>query len=558
MFTSYSLQDVMAGLLALLGLVVPIAIHLWNRRPGQTVQVGSVRWLAAAANRRLRNLRLEQVGLLLLRVALLALLALAVAQPLWQRSLPQPLVRGHVLLSPDLLRPDVLPALRPGIDSLRRRGFALQLFAPGFRAVSAQAWTNPDSLAKLSLAPGATALAAGAPVVSPTALVPDDYWARAQQAADSFPDQPLRIVSGAARQHFSGPRPVLPARLTWQTVPLPDSAVWLAGAAVPKAGTLRLQVGRSGEDATTFRVVQLALPRGAAPLSVAGLPELHYQPAQAALPATIELPGRPAVTVAADPLRVVIYADAAHIESARYARAALQAAAIGLPQRLDLTTGSPTTDFAKAAPNWLFWLSDKPAPASWQQQAQRGAQLWQEARAGASVEAELDLTGLATAPPVAISRLDTTATQAAKTSVLVLWQDGTGRPVLTHQASGTGGSYQLATRLQPTWSGLPDSPALPELFLQLLRATQSEAPATAIDLRQLDARQLSASTSLVSQTTSSTAAQQPSGSDAPLTARQVVASTALRPWLVLAALVLFAIERWLAARRTSLTSTSSL
>ncbi len=543
----------MAGLLALLGLAVPLAIHLWNRRPGRMVQVGSVRWLAAAANRRLRNLRLEQVWLLLLRAAVVLLLALAVAQPLWVRSLPQQPVRGHVLLSPEVLRPEVLPALRPSVDSLRRRGFALRLFASGFQAISAQAWASPDSLAKLSAAPGATALAAGAPSVSGSATLPDDYWARAQQATDSFPNQPLRVVSGAARKYFTGPRPALPARLTWQAVPLPDSVVWLAEAAVAKPGTLRLLVGRSAEDATTFRVVQQALPRAATSLTVGGLPELHYQPAQAGHSATIEQPNRARVPVAANPLRVVLYADASHIESARYVRAALEAAALGLAQRLEITSGSSATAFAEATPpNWLFWLSDKPAPTGWRAQTQRGAQLWQEATgAGTKVETELDLTGLAI-PSVAISRLDTTAKASA--TKLVVWQDGTGRPVLTHQSSGTGGLYQLTTRLQPTWSGLPDSPALPELFLELLRpAAPPDTYASSNDLRQVDTRQLSAPVSLVSGTHSATP-QQPADLNAPLTEDRLLASTDLRPWAVLAALVLFAVERWLATRRTSVSS----
>ncbi|MDQ2771566.1 MAG: BatA domain-containing protein, partial [Bacteroidota bacterium] len=55
-----------AALLALTGLLVPVAIHLFNRRPGREVAVGSLRWLAAGANRRLRHLKLEQLWLLLL------------------------------------------------------------------------------------------------------------------------------------------------------------------------------------------------------------------------------------------------------------------------------------------------------------------------------------------------------------------------------------------------------------------------------------------------------------------------------------------------------------
>jgi hypothetical protein len=118
-----------SALLALLGLLVPLAIHLWNRRPGREVAVGSLRWLATGANRRLRNLRLEQVLLLLVRAALLAGLALALAGPQWRQ--PQPAGRGQVLVSPELADGSSLAAVRPTLDSLRRRGYALRWLAAG-------------------------------------------------------------------------------------------------------------------------------------------------------------------------------------------------------------------------------------------------------------------------------------------------------------------------------------------------------------------------------------------------------------------------------------------
>ena len=96
------------ALLTLTGLLVPVAIHLWNRRPGREVAVGSLRWLAAGANRRLRNLKPEQLWLLLLRAALLAVLAVAVAEPVWRQR--QPTSQGQVLLSPEV----------PGTQLLRR------------------------------------------------------------------------------------------------------------------------------------------------------------------------------------------------------------------------------------------------------------------------------------------------------------------------------------------------------------------------------------------------------------------------------------------------------
>jgi len=541
----------MAGLLALLGLVVPVAIHLWNRRPGRTVQVGSVRWLAPTANRRLRNLQLEQVWLLLLRLAVLLLLALAVAEPFWQRYQADQQPRGLVLLAPEALRPEVLPALRPAVDSLRSQGYALRLFAPGFRAVSGQAWSSPDSLAQLAAPRLAGPPSAGISASQP--MVPDDYWVRARQAADSFPGQPLRVVAATAYRHFSGPRPALPARLTWQPVPLPDSAVWVVGAALFGADTLQLLTGRSREEATTFRVIKRLVPRTAGPLSVAGLPQLQYQPSQAGKPATVQQTGQPAVPVLTNPLRVLLYTDASHAESGRYVRAALQAAAIGLAQPLELRSASPESSFTATPPDWLFWLSDKPAPASWQVQVKRGARLWQEAPSGVAVEAELNLTGLATASPVSLNRLDTTSTPTASTSVV--WQDGTGRPVLTQRASGIGRLYQLHTRLQSTWSSLPESPALPELFLQVLRPV---APATYAhhDLRQLDASQLTGppAADSISIQSSATASVK---STLSRSNSQEHHTTDLRPWAVLAALVLFGLERWLAGRRASVSSSTS-
>ena len=326
--------------------------------------------------------------------------------------------------------------------------------------------------------------------------------------------------------------------------------VWLAGAASTGPDTLRLLLGRSQEEATTFRTVVRKLTRAAGLVAVPGLPALEYQPGAAGQPATLRQPGQPAVPVLQGPLRVVLYTDATHAESGRYVRAALQAAAIGLVQGLEIRNASAATTFSTSAPpDWLFWLSEKPVPASWQTQAQRGAQLWQEATGtGATVQTELDFVGLATAPPVAITRLDTT-TQLKDRTALV-WHDGTGRAVLTHQLTGAGGAYQLHTRLQPTWSDLPDSPALPELLLHLLRPVAPPTYATH-DARQLDAHQLTsfAQPDASRRTATSGAVARKSSLD--------VQTTDLRAWVVMAALLLFALERWLASRRSALTSSIS-
>ena len=71
------------GLLALGGalLLVPILIHLLNRRRVNRVPWAAMPWLLAAAKRHQRRLRLENWLILLLRVLAVALLALALARP---------------------------------------------------------------------------------------------------------------------------------------------------------------------------------------------------------------------------------------------------------------------------------------------------------------------------------------------------------------------------------------------------------------------------------------------------------------------------------------------
>ncbi|WBA41363.1 BatA domain-containing protein [Hymenobacter canadensis] len=527
------LSDAAAGWLALLALAVPVAIHLWNRRPGRTVQVGSVRWLQAAANRRLRNLRLEQLALLLLRAAIVGLVALALAGPQWQRQRPARPVRGLVLLAPEVLHPAVLPGLRPTLDSLRRRGYELRQFAPNFRPISATAWQQPDSLALLRPTAGG---------------LPDDYWLRARQAADSFPGRPLRVLSGAALPHFRGARPALPARITWQTVPLPDSSIWLAQAGQLSTDSLRLLVGSSQEEGTTFRMVRLARPRSSGSLAVAGLPGLRYQ---AGSPARLQQAGQPAVPVQTEPLRVVLYADGRHAAAARYLRAALQAVAPGLARPLEIRTMTPAADLS-TSPDWLFWLSDQPVPAAWLARARQGGHLWQEtAAAGASVATRLHLAGLLpdAAAPVDVLQLDTSRTPTNQT---VIWQTGTGQPVLLREAAGRGSRYLLRTRLQPAWTSLPETAALPTLLLHLLRTESTDAPLFAArpalaERRQLDARQLGAEPW---QPVSRLPAQGKLQLPPPLLVD-------VRAWVVLAALLLFALERGLAYRRAAISLSSS-
>ena len=70
----------------LAAMAVPVAIHLWQRRKVVTLPFGTLKYLRAASASTRRNARLENLLLLLLRCAIIGLLALAMARPAAHRK----------------------------------------------------------------------------------------------------------------------------------------------------------------------------------------------------------------------------------------------------------------------------------------------------------------------------------------------------------------------------------------------------------------------------------------------------------------------------------------
>ena len=557
-----------AALLALLGLLVPVAIHLWNRRPGREVAVGSLRWLAAGANRRLRNLKPEQLWLLLLRAALLTVLAGALAGPAWRRQLPAG--RGQVLLSPELAGTPALAALQPTLDSLRRRGYVLRSLRAGFPPLPRSAW-RADSGGRPNRE---------RPLVSSssTANLAEHAWARASQATGAFPGQPLVVFAPAVLRGFQGVHAPLPARVRWYAVPTGATSAWVQAASL-RGDSLGLLLGRSAAARTIFRRVAVTRPRPGGALRVAGLPAMRFE--------TTGDSGRlqplnnpdaggaaplPPVSVRTRPLRVIIYVSADYAQDARSLQAALRALAPGLPMplALSITSELPAPDPANR-PDWLFWLADAPLPAAWRTALRSGTQVWQEAAGPGVADTAQLATNAADDMPVAVLRRSAdqrkSVTAAADSIASVaLWADGLGRPVLSRQRVGRGAIFQLHTRLNPPWSYLADSPTLPARLLALLAPdpiadganATTNSPEAALDQRTFDPVHLAIHPNPM--TPKPTPTPTPGGS---VSAEEIAAVPAfrftdLRPWFVLVAGLLFVFERLLAQRRARTAAAATL
>jgi hypothetical protein len=504
-----------SALLALGALVVPLAIYLWNRRPGRTVQVGSLRWLEAGANRRLRRLSPEQLLLFLLRAAMLALLALALAGPVWQRpARPQ---RGPVLISPELLTSRGVEAVRPQIDSLRRQGHSLRLLQRGFPLVPAAAWLRPDS----------------AYPASPKPQPVDNLWARLQQATDSFPQGRLWAFTSARLRNFQGARPALSRRLVWTALPLDDSTTWVQAAFRPLATTLTLLLGHSAEDRTTFRTI--TRPVSSQPIAVPGLGNWQYQ---ASADRTLLVSPTDTLPVQTDAWRVWVREAPAYAEEVRHVRAALRVAALGVAMPLQLVVSAEAPPAAQPL-DWVFWLTDAPLPAQLKTRMATGLNVWQVATGPGKAVA----THFAPFPEGPVVSVQRRGEAVAMSRALTLWADATGLPLLTYIPAQKGGHYQLHTRFQAGWSELGETAELPALLLPVLYP--KPALHAAHDFRTLPPSLLQRFEDTAPAT--QTIAKSPVELD-------------LRVWWILAAGILWAIELLVASRhsRVSAVNTSAV
>ena len=67
----------------LFGLAIPILIHFWHQKQGKRLDWAATQWLSEKNLQQARGIRLDNIWLFVLRLAIVLLLCLALAKPLW-------------------------------------------------------------------------------------------------------------------------------------------------------------------------------------------------------------------------------------------------------------------------------------------------------------------------------------------------------------------------------------------------------------------------------------------------------------------------------------------
>ncbi len=495
-------------LLSLAGLAVPIAIHLWNKKKGRIVKVGSIAFMQEAQSKQLSQVRLSEIILLLLRCTLLVLLALWLADPLWKtKSLAKP--KNWVLLSPELVGEVSKNALlRQTLDTLLTADAELRLFSVDFPLLDYKQLPDHN------------------PAFSQTL----SYWSLLQEASRVLPaGASISVLTGESLRSLQGKRPHLPLEVQWLTFPTADTtATWLADAYEQTNGAVRVTVGESQPAGNRFSTVipgtETAQSTDASPAIQINLTKGLPQVQQLAKPSRV-------IEVDTSTIRMSIYTDQTTHTDLAYLKAALTAIQQYTQRKIKLETAS-TDQIIPGQYTCIFWLSSQPISQALYTQVKQGTLLLRYSEGkDQTVRTWLRLPAEASTPIAVFRKTAVNATE------LPIWTDGFGEAILSQKTTGKGEVLTFHSRFHPAWNDLVWSDVFPQTLFELLQThllIRQTQQLPAVDLRQVDARQLLPKQQVVSKTRAIT-----------------YQNYSLRELLWLLALLLLGIERWLSECRTT-------
>lgn len=188
-----------------LGIIIPIAIHLWNQQPGKVLEVGSIRFMDPSPSKRSSRLQLTEIWLLVIRCFIVLLLAFFLAQPTWNTKTSQG-NQGWVLIPRASIKM-AYQTHQQSIDSLLKIGMELHALETGFPELN----LNADSSKP-----------------NPSAPVPN-FWALATQLEKQVPaNYQLHLFTPELLKFYRGIKPTLHRSIVWKTYSMPvqvDTAI---------------------------------------------------------------------------------------------------------------------------------------------------------------------------------------------------------------------------------------------------------------------------------------------------------------------------------------------
>lgn len=198
---------------SLLGLAIPIAIHLLSRKEGKVIKLGSIRHVQETSTQQFRGIRLNEVLLLVMRCALIAILALGISGFHFSQK-----DGNWILLEPGV---EKIKNVQTAMDSLEEQGYDLHWLTSSFPSTS----KSPDSVFA-------------------------NYWLAIRQLEKSNLEQVI-IFSFAKAEKFRGRQQVIPDNI--RVIPVEPEEKHFVLEAVQTDDSVVVRLGISNTTLTHFQ-----------------------------------------------------------------------------------------------------------------------------------------------------------------------------------------------------------------------------------------------------------------------------------------------------------------
>ena len=304
---------------ALLGLAIPIAIHLWNKKEGKTIKVGSIRLIEEADSKQSSSIKLNEWLLLILRLLLLTLLILIIAEPRIKQSTQK--VAVTYLVEASLLAYEETTKI---FDTLNPEN-TIRLFQEGFPELDRENFTDASK------------------------VVPN-YWQLAKELEELQSDS-IVIFTNSFVTGIKGKRPAIQKNVNWIFLD-PGKTEEVVIKASEKDGRITILKTLNSSESLSFETEKISAndPRISKTTERDSFYFRNNNSAEV-LPITKE-----------SAIKLEVYYTENFAESERYIEAALQAISTYANREISIHKVQERESLEIQNADAIIWLSEEPKP----------------------------------------------------------------------------------------------------------------------------------------------------------------------------------------------------
>lgn len=313
----------------LFGLLLPLAIHLWNRKEGKKIQVGSIKWLIKGEKQRFNTLQFSDLLLFLVRSLLIALFALLLTRPFFTDNSKKeaPLPQKWILIASD----NLAPSIQSEIEQLALNGYERRYLQPNFPITFIENY-NTTNIWKLL------------------------------EALDQDPNRPdsVLIYTTASYKIIEGRKPKVSIPIEWRLLPMKESTQHFLLDSWGIDNAIKAIIGTTTNEQTVFN--EVVLEKGQESFQLANYPKLMIaEKGERKVIYFENTPRRQLPITEEETLVINIFYDQAYQRDAQVLKIALETIRRFTGRAISIKNQSIKTFVNKEDPffNKIFWLSKK-------------------------------------------------------------------------------------------------------------------------------------------------------------------------------------------------------